>query len=540
MTNRKMNLDRPNLNSEQISARQNFDQVLSKHLLSKPPVWKNPWFWGPTGLASIGIALFFSVNYLNSQNETNDKTNTLAITDLPKDTECIHPPIEGEDIPFQTFEVNPTKNEEIILPSGTKIEISKESLLPENKNEKVEIEVREFPDKVSAFLAGIPMDYHKEDAFISAGMIEIRGKQNNQLVEINAEKPIEIDMKLTKNPAGFDFWCLNESTKDWTKYPVKYELNQQKEETKLKLNSPVAIKRQIANIDNQMFALNQSKSEVQKPSTESFKIPNESHQKFDLDFNQKTYPELAKFENLVFEILPTSGYDKNFTKKTWSDVKLEKNKEAYEMIFTAASEKMRLPVRPVLQGKELTEAKKEFDVAISSFNETIAEIEMNKSVLKKQKEAYQRALMGDLAALNEKLVSRPNDNGTASFQVNQWGVYNCDKPSKYPAAMKNEPFFVWENSSTSADFSQIFVFNLDKDLRFNYGDRALHPITNFGFHANDDLVIFGVERGGDLGICELKSGKSKNIMSKIIFKKGESDESVKDLLNRLMNETVSV
>lgn len=535
-----MNLDRPNLNSEQISAKQNFDQVLSKHLLSKPPVWKSPWFWGSTGLASIGIALFFSVNYLNSQNETHDKTNTLAITDLPKDTECIHPPIEGEDVPFQTFEVNPNKNEEIILPSGTKIEIPKESLLPENKNESVEIEVREFPDKVSAFLAGIPMDYKKEYAFISAGMIEIRGKQNDQVVEINTEKPIEIDMKLTKNPAGFDFWSLNETTRVWTKYPVKYEMNHQNEKPKLSLNNPVAIKKQIGNIDDQMVALNQSKSEVQKPSNESFKIPNESHQKFDLDFNKKTYPELAKFENLVFEILPTSGYDKNFTKKTWSDVKLEKNKDGYEMIFTATSEKLRLPVRPVLQGKELAEAKKEFDVAITSFNETIVEIERNKSVLQKQKEAYQKALMGDLAALNEKLVSTPTDNGTASFQVNQWGVYNCDKPSKYPAAMKTEPFFVWENSSTSADFNQIFVFNLDKDLRFNYGDRAIHPIANFGCHANDDLVIFGVERGGDFGICELKSGKSKNIMSKIIFKKGESDESVKDLLNKLMNETVSV
>ncbi len=535
-----MNLDRPNLNSEQISARQNFDKVLSKHLLSKPPVWKNPWFWGPTGLASIGIALFFSVNYLNSQNETHDKTNTLAITDLPKDTECIHPPIEGEDVPFQTFEVNPNKNEEIILPSGTKIEIPKESLLPENKNESVEIEVREFPNKVSAFLAGIPMDYKKEDAFISAGMIEIRGKQNDQVVEINTEKPIEIDMMLTKNPAGFDFWSLNETTRDWTKYPVKYEMNHQKEESKLSLNNPVAIKKQIANIDDQMVALNQSKSEVQKPSTESFKIPNESHQKFDLDFNKKTYPELAKFENLVFEILPTSGYDKNFTKKTWSDVKLEKNKEVYEMIFTSNSEKMRLPVRPVLQGKELTEARKEFDAAINNFNETVAEIEKNKSVLQKQKEAYQKALMGDLAALNEKIVSNSDDKGTASFKLNQWGVYNCDKPSRYPAAMKNETFFVWESSSNSADFNQIFVFNLDKDLRFNYGDRAFHPISNFGFHANDELIIFGVERGGDFGICELKSGKSKNISSKIIFKKEENGESIKDVLNMLMNETVSV
>jgi hypothetical protein len=260
--------------------------------------------------------------------------------------------------------VNPNKNEEIILPSGTKIEISKESLLPKNKNESVEIEVREFPGKVSAFLAGIPMDYQKEQAFISAGMIEVRGKQNNQVVEINTEKPIEVKLKLTKNPAGFDFWSLNETTKDWTKHLVKYDLKSQKEEPKLKLDNPGVIKNKIKNIDNQLIALDKSKSEVQKPLVESFKIPNESHQKFDLDFNKKLYPELAKFENLVFEILPTSGYDKNFTRKTWSNVKLEKNKEVYEMIFTASNEKLRLPVRPVLQGRELTEAQKEFDKAI--------------------------------------------------------------------------------------------------------------------------------------------------------------------------------
>ncbi len=535
-----MNLDRPNLNSEQISARQNFDQVLSKHLLSKPPVWKSPWFWGPTGLASIGIALFFSVNYLNSQNETHDKTNTLAITDLPKDTECIHPPIEGEDVPFQTFEVNPNKNEEIILPSGTKIEIPKESLLPENRNESVEIEVREFPDKVSAFLAGIPMDYQKEDAFISAGMIEIRGKQNDQVVQINAEKPIEIDLKLTKNPAGFDFWSLNETTKDWSKYPVKYEFEHQKENPNLAANNPLEIKKEIVNIDNKIAALDLSKSEVKKPNIESFKIPNEAHQKFDLDFNKKMYPELAKFENLIFEIIQTSGYDKNFTKKTWSDVKLEKRKDEYQMIFSSSSEKLSLPVRPVLQGKELTEAKKEFDVAISNFNETVAEIEKNKTVLQQRKEAYQKALRGDLAELNERLVNGPREEATATFQVNQWGVYNCDKPSKYPAALKSDPFFAWENSPNVAVFSQIFVFNLDKDLRFNYGDGAVHPIIDFGFHSNDELIIFGVERGGDFGICELKSGKSKEEFSKIVFKKGESGESVKDLLNKLMNETVSV
>lgn len=540
MTNRKMNLDRPNLNSEQIRQRQDFDKVLSKHYLLKPPMWKNPWFWGPTGLASIGIALFFSVSNINSQNNSNEKTNTLALKELPEDTECIHPPLKEEDVPFQHFEVDARKAETIVLPDGTSIEIPKGSLLPENSNKKVEIEVREFPDKVSAFVAGIPMDYQTESAFESAGMIEIRGKQDGEIVAINPEKPIEVKLALTKDPKGFDFWYLNETSKAWEKYPASIV---EKPAATVKPFSPVAdLKQKIEKIDQQLVVCEQKKEELKKPIKADYKIPEENHQKFDLDFNKKTYPELAKFENLVFEIIPTSGYDKTFTKKTWSEVKLEKAKENYEMIFIAASEKMKVAVRPVLQGKELKSAEKEFDVAMEDFATALDKIEAEKKTLQDQKAKTRTALEAELERISEtpaSTTSSSSNNQMANFEVLSWGVYNSDKPNPYPAALKQEAAFVWEGHTSPAEFKALYVFNLKKDMRYTYGSGAMHSIQQFGMDKKDDLVILGIDRGGELGFCEFKNRKDKSEPQRIVFSKRE-EGSAKDLLNKLINETVPV
>lgn len=538
MSNRKMNLDRPALNSEQIKARQNFDEVLSKHYLVKAPVWKNPWFWGPTGLASIGIALFLSVSYINSQNNnTHDKTNTLAAKALPKDTECIHPPVAGENVPFQQYAVSASKDEKIVLPSGTEIEIPAGSLQAGDPNAKVQIEVREFPDKVSAFVAGIPMDLGKDQAFESAGMIEIRGTQGGEEVAISPGKPIEVELALTKNPAGFDFWSLNESRKDWEKHPAKYETEKQSAE-KPKASDRTEIQKEIAKLDQQMVACEQQKDNVKKPDAAEYKIPQENHQRFDLDFNKKTYPELAKFENLVFEIIPTSGYDKNFTKKTWSEVKLEKAKENYEMIFIAPNDKMKVAVRPVLQGKELKAAQNDFDAAMEDYKETIEEIEAQKTRHEKEKAAYMQRLQSELSgAPGTSLV--PANNYTASFSVTNFGVYNCDKPNRYPQAM-SEPMFAWGNTTSAAEFKSICVFNLDKDMRFSYGEGSRHSLQEFGIHPNDKVVVFGIDRSGDFGFCELKSGKRSETPGKMVFSKPDDDASLKEMLNKLMHEAVVV
>ena len=217
----KINLDRKPLNSGYIESKQNFDQVLAGFKQIKPPIWKNPWFYGPVGVASL--ALLVSLSVLNSNNEKNDNNSTLNTSSvLPEDTECIHPVIKSAEEKFTTFEIIPSKEQTITLPSGTSVFIPKGSLTPSSPDQKVEIKIREFTNQASSFVSGIPMDYKSKDAFESAGMIEIRGTQDGKVVPISSSKPIEVNMVLIKDATDFGFWKLDEDKKDWVSHPASF------------------------------------------------------------------------------------------------------------------------------------------------------------------------------------------------------------------------------------------------------------------------------------------------------------------------------
>lgn len=560
MGNFNINVDRPKLTTEEIAAKQNFDAVLSKYKQATIPVYKKPWFWGAGGLASIGLATIVSLNLINGQTE-NKEVKTQVATELPPDTECIKPPVKGENVPFNTYQVNPQKDEKIVLTSGTTVTIPKGSLEPANANEKVDIQIREFRDKASAFVAGIPMDYEKDKAFESAGMIEIRGTQDKQVVTINEDKPIKIDLVPTQDPSQFAFWKLNEDKKDWENYPVTLT---SKSEVKPTALNPKELKIQEQNLKNEIATTKQEIVKVEQeiknlatPTKEEYKLPDLSHQRFDLAFDKKEYPELAKFENLVFEVVPASGYDKSFTKKNWSEVELLKEKSKYQMLFKKADENFKIEVRPVVEGKELKVAEKNFDEAMIDYKTTKSKLETEKNIfLKAQVENEKRlAELLDKAmevpvqeALNsnnntiQKSLNESNNlltySNTLSFQTTKWGVFNCDRPISYPEPSSDEIAFLWKGSHT-AKFRQIVVFNLVKNNRYVYGT-YMQPISNFGVHRKDDLVIIGIDYDGNLGYVELKNRSSQESITRLEFNKKEKSENSLDLLKKLLNETTNV
>ena len=215
----KINIDRPQVKSEDIASRQNFDKVLDGYQKLKPPIFKNPWFYGAIGVASL--AILFTIGSLNSNTDTYENKITSNNQELPKDTKCIHSPIESVNVDFKTYTVNTTKEETINLPSGTIITIPKGSLILNSNETKIEIKVREFNSKSESFIAGIPMD-EKEGAFESAGMIEIRAVDNERDVKINPSKPLKVNLNLTKNPENFQFWKLNEDKNKWVTHKAIY------------------------------------------------------------------------------------------------------------------------------------------------------------------------------------------------------------------------------------------------------------------------------------------------------------------------------
>lgn len=76
----KINLDRPKISSKQIDERRNFEKILLGSQ-SYQQQWKNPWFWGATGMATLSLPLLLNIsNFDSSKNSKNDKTATFLTT----------------------------------------------------------------------------------------------------------------------------------------------------------------------------------------------------------------------------------------------------------------------------------------------------------------------------------------------------------------------------------------------------------------------------------------------------------------------------
>ena len=546
MKNVKINVDRPQIKSEDIASKQNFNKVLNGYQKLKPPIFKNPWFYGAIGVASI--AILFTIGSINLNPDKHENNITLNNQELPEDTKCIHAPIENVNIDFKTFNINTTKEETINLPSGTIITIPKGSLILNSNETKIEIKVREFNSKSESFIAGIPMD-EKEGAFESAGMIEIRAVNNEKDVKINPSKPLKVNLNLTKNPENFQFWKLNEDKNKWVTHKAIYSnanaTNKEQSQTNsIEINKNNLLK----SIENTNSEIEKNKSGLvilKSPERIDFHLPIKENQRFDLDFDTKEFPELEKFKGMEFEVSSKKAYDKSFTKKTWNDVSLLKEKETYFAVFSAKKDKFKIEVRPVLNGQKKEIAEKEFKKMYDSYSETKLQLVQNEKELlikkKEQQEKYDQ-LIKSLNAQNQTNRSTILDSEIAitslpkfkaDFSVSEFGVYNCDKVNSYPTSFKEEVHFSFFNNQP-VEIISAFIFNEKKDIRYSYGRNSIRPISSIGVHEKDPNTLVTIDKEGKMGyVLNFNSSKVNNneIKLTLLNKKDQNIAFIQKLIN---------
>ena len=546
MKNVKINVDRPQIKSEDIASKQNFNKVLNGYQKLKPPIFKNPWFYGAIGVASI--AILFTIGSINLNSDKHENNITLNNQELPEDTKCIHAPIENVNIDFKTFNINTTKEETINLPSGTIITIPKGSLILNSNETKIEIKVREFNSKSESFIAGIPMD-EKEGAFESAGMIEIRAVDNEKDVKINPSKPLKVNLNLTKNPENFQFWKLNEDKNKWVTHKAIYSnenaTNKQQSQTNsIEINKNNLLK----SIENTNSEIEKNKSGLvilKSPERIDFHLPITENQRFDLDFDTKEFPELEKFKGMEFEVSSKKAYDKSFTKKTWNDVSLIKEKETYFAVFSAKKDKFKIEVRPVLNGQKKEIAEKEFKKMYDSYSETKLQLVQNEKELlikkKEQQEKYDQ-LIKSLNTQNQTNINTVLDSEIAitslpkfkaDFSVSEFGVYNCDKVNSYPTSFKEEVHFSFFNNQP-VEIISAFIFNEKKDIRYSYGRNSIRPISSIGVHEKDPNTLVTIDKEGKMGyVLNFNSSKVNNneIKLTLLNKKDQNIAFIQKLIN---------
>lgn len=115
MKNRKINLDRPTIDSKEIQAGMNFGQLMVGYQAMSKPFYKTNWFFGTTGLASIGLIVGGTFAF-QSPDENEKMEQVQLITDAPP------PEIVTQDkeeelfvLNAETFETFDDKKEEVVI-----------------------------------------------------------------------------------------------------------------------------------------------------------------------------------------------------------------------------------------------------------------------------------------------------------------------------------------------------------------------------------------------------------------------------------------
>ena len=509
METKKVNIDRPAVSSKEISDRQNFDQLMMVVKQPPNPFMKTVGFWGTIG--SAVLAVFFLtkmiINNLNLQNNNAYDDNITLVDNsyLPQDTECIQPVFKGKDIPFETYEVSARDGADLLLSNGSSIHIPAGAL--EATDAPVEIKVRLFEDKASAFIAGIPMDFQGK-AFESAGMIEIRGYQSGKLVRINPDLPIKVALKLHKNPADFGFYMLNEGTRNWEDY-TRVIPHQDKVSADV---SQEIVKAELEVLMDDISQVDEELIQVKPVTKQDFLLPTNPALQFVVDFNKRDFPKLAAYESVVFESLPHEKNFKYIDQYVWSDVALKQlSDQLYQVTFSNASKTLSVTARPVLTSKELIAAQQSYAKALENQLNKQAQLKQEKQELKRLFEIKQleleRMTKEHLARKEQAMNNIVNDasmerytsstlmQGAISFTTTQWGVFNSDRPISYPKPMEQPMDFLAQNRSVD-DIKAAYVFDMKRDVRYSFGSYT-HKLSDFALNNNESVIVI-VYTDGDM------------------------------------------
>ncbi len=570
--NRKVNLNRPKISSEEILKRKNFDSVLKQSAFSgTKPFFKKPWFL--SGVVALTVALVATV-LLTTKNTKSDQplvnsaakvADSIALQAFYKSEEakpCISPPIKGLNVRYTSYKVIAEKGAVLAFKTGSALNIPKNAFIDADGNVikgAVELRYREFHDAADFFVSGIPMTYDSAGVtyqFESAGMVEVLVYQNGKQVKMAANKEIEIEMASAVDGTEYNFYKLDTLRNNWTclgKDKVKPALAASKKT--LPENS--ALKKVEEMPEYKKLEMKKTEAEMQK-QTEIAMLPKpaaapmkptqvkKGKYTFNIEVDAKEFPELAVYKGFLFEV---GDENKNFNKSmydlTWDEASVKEGTKAglnYNLTLIKGLKKYNIVVYPVFEGKNYETAMNNYQEKFNKYNATlekrIAEEKRIEAVYQSKVAAY-KAQQAALVKLNEeRLANLFNQMETSEkvmrvFAISSFGVFNCDNPSSYPtgssctATIKND-------LNKKLMCYDVYLVDKEKNALFTF---TKNPVTRLSFNPNSKNMLWTVENGVLYWLkpeqfnAMMLGGGAKDVVLNKVNQKFETVEEMKAYFN---------
>ncbi len=549
---RKINVNRSPISSEEINKHKNFDSVLKTHLKTSKPFFKKPLFLSSVLVATVAVVATFVL--LNTNKTKIDKPqisttdDSVALEKFYKTEEakpCVNPPIEGLNVPYTVYKINAEKLTTLDFKTGSKLIIPKNVFVDENDKPlkgEVELRYREFHNPVEFFVSGIPMTYDSAGNryhFESAGMMEMLAYQNGKQVNMANGKSINVELASEYKTTDYNLYKLDTVKNNWSclgkDKVVENKANSFIEKPIDKIENTIEFKK----IETAKVEAEKEKelkiADLPKPLPETKKPIQSRKEKytFNIDVDEKQFPELAVYKNVLFEV---GDENKNFSTAmygiVWDEAKIKEGTrkgENYLLTLMKSSKKYEVIVYPVYEGKNYELAMKNYQEKFAKYNSISEKRKVDEqkieqdfqakiAMLKKQQETLEREWIAQ-ENNNFKLMSN-EEKVMRVFAINSFGVYNCDKPSVYPKGILCSAVLTNEKNIKIWCYD-VFLVDKSRNGLFTYNK---NPIAQFSYNPSVSNLLWTVDENGALYYLspdEFKNIKTANGMQTFQLKKVE-------------------
>ncbi|HOZ87265.1 MAG TPA: hypothetical protein PL029_05875, partial [Bacteroidia bacterium] len=550
------NIDRPKVSDEEINRHKDFDKLVKqfkerslKQAQGDESWWKNKKVQYTTMIA--GVTVICTVSYFtlfknqSKQKNTHETLITSKAPDKKNKKPFINSPSQKLKVPYSTYQVNNAKGGSITHPSTSKISIPENSFVDQQGKDvigDVTIEYREFHDIGDIVASGIPMAYDSAGTHYnleSAGMFDIKGSQNGEPVFIKPEKNIEVQLASSNTDNRFNQYYLDTAAGNWqylqkdNATPVSTQSKKtstaKTKQEDLSKTSPklLALKHAVEvlipkHIDSVTTLYTKKAAQLPK-AKEPLKPaqPSKGRPTFRLDGSYSEFPELAAFDNVIFEVGPeNSNYTKEMHEITWSDVKVTQGPvkgKNYVLNLTYRNRSEKLVVYPVLTGADFAKAQSAYENKFAEYEELVEKRRAAEQRLMTEMQAKQEAYLAeqkkkqleyetekaklfakyDVERQNEiagafKTMSNAN-RAVSLFNVSRFGIFNSDCPHKTPEGTSVNPVFVLDNRGNF--ISPDFIYLIEHRTKSVYTLNA------------QDAFKITYTPGNDYTICVFKQNK---------------------------------
>jgi len=581
----KFNIDRKPVPDEEINSHKDFGELIKSfkkqsiekarndtHFLKNKKITYTAIIAGATVLCTV---TYFSVfKNKETKQSTYDKITTIPVQINAQNTKLnktfIAPPISKLNIPYQKFKLKSEKGATFKTQSNSKIIVPKNAFIDKKGDNiigDVEIQFREFHNQADIIASGISMKYDStgiQSHLESAGMIDIKGFQNNEPIFINPKKEITVELQSTQSADKFNMYALDTVAKNWIYLHRDNSLKGQKEQKVVKRtlaqvdsvkNENVITKKLRKQIDEippkielekvvYLKKINQLQK-VNEPKKPTKAI--EGRPKFQLDVSAKEFPELATFKNMVFEVgSENKNYNPNLSDITWSSAEISEGNQKgknYLLTLKLRDRIEKLIVYPALSGKDYETAIKIYDTKYSEYKNVLAKRIAEEKRLKLEFEKKQAEYLAQQKKLNDDLLKERikirqeqekelanqfnsignNQKVVRVFQISNFGIYNSDCPNSLPIGETLNPIYLVNQNTPLLNVTSTYLICNTRNLVYN-----LNPKEPLRFNPNEKYSL-----------CIIANGKTY-LCNAETFSKNTSNKQYKINLSELSSEIDNV